>query len=113
MKNYTYKIKLSLINKTNKESFMGIGLIWLLENIDKYKSINKASNEMNMSYIKALKILNRLEKNLNNKLIIRTNGGNGGGGSSLTEFGKSFLKKYKHFQEKVNNFTKKEFKKIF
>ena len=57
------KVKVTIVNKDN-EAFMGIGPIWLLERIRKLGSINQAAKDMGMSYVKALKILNRLAKNL-------------------------------------------------
>jgi molybdate transport repressor ModE-like protein len=41
-----------------KNTFMGIGLVWLLQRIKKFKSLNEAAKDMKMSYVKALKIVN-------------------------------------------------------
>jgi molybdate transport system regulatory protein len=54
---------------------MGIGVLWLLQNIYKYRSISKAAKEMGMSYSKAIRILNELERALGEKVIIRNHGG--------------------------------------
>ena len=41
-------------------SFMGIGLLWLLEGIKEQGSIRKAAQDMDMSYTKAFQILKKL-----------------------------------------------------
>lgn len=74
------RLKISLVNDRG-ETFMGIGLIWLLRTIEDSGSISQASKEMNLSYVKALKIINRLEENLGDKLLVRTHGGSDRGGS--------------------------------
>ena len=105
------KLKISIINDKD-ESFMGIGLVWLLERITKFKSINSASKDMNMSYAKAIKILNCLEKNLGQKVIIRKHGGNDRCGAEITPFGEQYIKRYDIFQQKIKQYAENEFKKF-
>jgi molybdate transport system regulatory protein len=62
------------ISKDSTTPFMGPGPAQLLEKIREYNSINLAAGSMNLSYVKALKMLNRLEKSLGNPLLIRTRG---------------------------------------
>ena len=106
------KLKISIVNKNN-ESFMGIGILWLLQKIKKFKSINQASKDMNMSYTKAIKILNTLEKNLGEKVLIRKQGGAQRCRTCLTPFGLKFIEKYDRYQKKVTRFAEKEFDKNF
>ena len=80
---------------------MGIGLVWLLRRIEKYRSINRAAADMKMSYAKALKILNRLEKNLEHPVLIRRKGGMVRGGAELTPYGKKFLEIYDRLQKDI------------
>ena len=61
------KVKIS-IHMDSGIPFMGPGPLQLLEKIKEHKSINKAANSMNLSYVKALNMLNRLEKGLNRDL---------------------------------------------
>jgi molybdate transport system regulatory protein len=106
------KIKLKIIIENDQnEPFMGIGLVWLLEGIKKFKSINSAAKDMNMSYAKAIKILNWLEKNLGEKVILRKRGGNERYGAELTSFGETYIKKFTGFQNKIKQYAEKEFKK--
>ena len=105
------KLKISIINE-KKESFMGIGLVWLLQRIKKFKSINKAAIDMNMSYVKAVKILNRLEKNLGKIILIRKRGGHKRNRTELTPFAEEFIEKYDKYQKRVKEFANKEFSKF-
>ena len=76
------KIKIAIINEQNKR-FMGLGIVLLLRKIKELKSINKAAKSLNMSYIKALKILNYLEENTGRKFLVRRRGGHDRGVSPL------------------------------
>ncbi len=106
------KIKLKIIITNDKdEPFMGIGLVWLLERIKKYKSISSAAKDMKMSYAKAVKILNLLEKNLGEKVILRKRGGNERYGAELTSFGDAYIRKFRAFQKKIITYADKEFNK--
>jgi len=64
---------------------------------------------MNLSYAKALKIINRLEENLGNKLLIRKHGGCARGGAELTTFGRKFIEKYDRMQSAIKEAAEKEF----
>ena len=108
-KNISSHVKLSFRNNSG-ESFMGIGLIWLLERIDTFKSIRRAAEDMKMSYMKATKIINRLEENIGERLLIRTIGGNSKGGSELTPFAKKYIAEYKQLSDSLAEYMEKEFK---
>ena len=66
---------------------MGPGVLELLERIREYRSINRAAEQMGLSYVKALHMLNRLETDLGRRVLVRRRGGNDRGGSELTRFG--------------------------
>ncbi|MCK5357305.1 MAG: LysR family transcriptional regulator [Elusimicrobiales bacterium] len=100
------------ITDNEKKTFMGIGLVWLLQRIKKFKSINEAAKDMGMSYVKALKILNCLEKNLGQKILIRKKGGSIRSQTEITPFAEKFIKDYYDYQKKVKTFADKEFLKF-
>jgi len=102
------KLKISIVNEENK-GFMGIGLVWLLRRINKYRSISQAARDINMSYVKALKILNFLEENLGRKMLIRERGGREHGGARLTPFAEDFIEEYDRFQKDVKTYSEREF----
>jgi len=92
--------------------FMGPGPVRLLERIDEYKSINKAAKSMSLSYVKALNILNRLEKCLDQKILIRKRGGNERGGASLTPYAEKYIRRFKELELRINGFADIEFKEF-
>ena len=103
------KVRL-IITDERGESFMGIGLLWLLRGVEKHKSIRQAAKKMDLSYPKALKILNHLERKLGRPLLIRKRGGQKRGGADLTPFAQSFLAEYERFHKRVADFAEKEFR---
>ena len=64
---------------------------------------------MNLSYVKALNILNRLEENLGEQMLIRKRGGNERGGTDLTPYAEKFIEHYSCLEENVIRFAKNEF----
>ncbi len=105
------KVKLSIVNEKG-DSFMGIGIVWLLQGIRTFGSIKKAAEDMSMSYVKAHGILNTCEKELGKQLLIKSIGGNKRGGARLTDFAEYVIGKYTVFQESVKEFAEREFKKF-
>jgi molybdate transport system regulatory protein len=76
----------------------------LLQCIDKYRSIAKASKETGIPYRTALKNIEIMEKELDSLIVTTKRGGKGGGGSSeLTDIGKEILQKF----VKLNRVIKK------
>lgn len=102
------KLKITLVNEAGDE-FMGIGLVWLLREIEATRSIHSAAERVGLSYVKALKILNRLEDNLPKPVLVRARGGSERGGAELTAFGRRFLKEYDAFQRRIKTAAGREF----
>jgi molybdate transport repressor ModE-like protein len=92
------KIKLTLCKE---ERYFGPGICELLEKIDETGSIQAAARQMNMSYTKAWKILNRAEKEMNCQLTIRLNGGKSGGSSSLTREGREAVTAFRELEQRL------------
>lgn len=91
-------IKLTLCRE---ERFFGPGICELLEKIDQTGSIQAAAKEMNMSYTKAWRILNRAEREMNCRLTIRQNGGRSGGSSSLTQEGREAAAAFRELEQRL------------
>lgn len=102
------RVKVS-ISKKPDIPIMGPGPLRLLEKIKEHRSINQAAKSMGLSYVKALNMLNRLEDNLEHKILIRTRGGNERGGTELTPFAEKYINEYRRLEDKINNFSKREF----
>ncbi|RQW01038.1 MAG: LysR family transcriptional regulator, partial [Calditrichaeota bacterium] len=64
------KVRIYLENEKHS-SFMGVGVLWLLEGVATCGSIRQAAGDMNMSYTKAHQILNNLEESLGRTVLER------------------------------------------
>ena len=107
------RVKLTL---HTQERFFGPGVCELLERIEKTGSIRAASMQMEMSYTKAWKILNRAEDAMGICLITRTNGGRQGGSSVLTEEGKEAVRCFREMEEKLMRESEKllqDYRRVF
>ncbi len=93
----------------NGDPFMGPGVLRLLQQIKTHKSINKAAKNMNLSYVKALAILNRLETYLGRKIVIRRRGGSDRGGTELTSLGKTYIAEYHRLEQQIRKRADKEY----
>lgn len=97
---FELKMKLYLADPEGNQ-FMGIGVLWLLQHIDSFGSIRKAAAHMNLSYVKAHRMLTELEQHLQLKVVERKKGGERRHGASLTAQGRHFMEAYDRFQTAV------------
>jgi molybdate transport system regulatory protein len=95
------------------EPVFGRGRRFLLEAIDIHGSINRAAEEINISYRKAWSYINAMEERLGVKLIERQAGGRKGGGATLTADARTFLKKYEALERDIQEIVDHRFKIIF
>ena len=102
------KLKIYFVDDTG-DQFMGIGVYWLLLGIKKYGSIRKSAEDMQLSYGKALSMLNNLEKTLTRKILNRKRGGDSREGATLTTTGEKLISLYDEYQDKVKSFADYEF----
>jgi molybdate transport repressor ModE-like protein len=102
------RLKINIVSDLG-EPFMGSGPLKLLENIVKYRSTNGAAKKMNLSYVKALKMLNRLEKNVGEDFLTRKRGGNQRGGTQLTCHGKRYIREYDRLEKRLRRHAQREF----
>lgn len=85
----------------------------LLTMIDNTGSISDACNKMNLSYSKGLKLINNLEKQLQNQVVVRKTGGINGGYTCLSDYGKELLRAYRDFENELTKVANELFKKKF
>lgn len=91
----------------------GRGRRFLLEAIDKYGSIHQAAKEIDISYRKAWGYIKAMEERFGFRLIERRTGGRDGGGATLTEEAREFLKKYEALEFGINEIVDERFNSIF
>ena len=83
--------------------YMGIGVMWLLDEVGKTGSLRKAAGNLDIAYSKGYSMIKRAEEALGVPLLDRRKGGKGREGSSLTPFAKEFLELYRSFQQEVKD----------
>lgn len=107
------EIRSKLWIEVDGKPVFGRGRRFLLEAIDKYGSINQAAKEINISYRKAWGYIKAMEERLGIKLIERQTGGRHGGGATLTQDARNFLKKYEALEKGIQGLVDERFIQIF
>ena len=92
------KAKLYLVD-SHGEKFMGIGVLWLMEGIERRGSLRASAASMEISYSKAYAMIRNLEHQVGFPVVERKKGGAAHDGATLTPFGKEFLELYRKFQQ--------------
>jgi molybdate transport system regulatory protein len=95
------------------EPVFGRGRRFLLEAIDSHGSINRAAQEVDISFRKAWGHIKAMEERLGVKLINRQTGGKNGGGATLTADARKLLKKYEELEKGLQGIVDKRFRSIF
>lgn len=107
MKNLQPKLKLWL--EVDGEAVIGTGRLQLLKSINRLGSINKAAQELDMSYRAAWGKIKDSEKRLGYKLVDTKKGGSSGGGAKLTSDAKEFITIYQEYEDLVKEKAEKLF----
>jgi len=88
------------------KSVLGPGRMAILEAIEKTGSLTSATEECQISFRKAWKLINEINEQLDQPVVKSERGGKGGGGKTiLTDYGKKLVKQYKFIQEKITELT--------
>ena len=95
-----------------KGQVLGEGRVQLLENIIKEGSISKAAKSLGMSYKKAWRLINEINKSGSEPIVIRVIGGKGGGGTRVTQKGIEAINAYREIQKKADSYFLKESKSL-
>lgn len=93
-----YEIKSRIWIQSSQGVFLGEGRIQLLKAVQQHGSLSKASKSLKMSYKKAWNLMDAINKTGKEPLVLTNTGGTGGGGSSLTPYGKRMIATF----EKIN-----------
>jgi molybdate transport repressor ModE-like protein len=84
-----------------------------LKMIDETGSIQKAAEQMSMSYRHAWGFIKNIEKHSGIRFVETQVGGKEGGGAWLTPQGKKFVERYFAFEEGIEQYIQNKFKKAF
>jgi molybdate transport system regulatory protein len=97
----------------NNGKAFGEGPRELLNRVEKTASLHQAALQMNMSYSKAWKLIQTVEKQLGFPFFDKKVGGLSGGGSRVTPEGKEFLRRYEQFESDAKKVIEKTYRKHF
>ena len=95
-----YKIKSRIWVEVEDNVLLGKGRVSLLKKIQATGSLSKAAKSLNMSYKKAWKMIDSINKSAKHPVIETTIGGSKGGGSSITEHGQKLITTYEKITRK-------------
>jgi molybdate transport system regulatory protein len=102
----TFSIHVKIWFEKGDKSVLGPGRMAILEAIDRSGSLTSATEECQISFRKAWKLINEINSVLDYPVVKSERGGKGGGGKTvLTEYGKKLVKQYKFIQEKITELT--------
>lgn len=102
-------LKVKLYLQDGEEKFMGIGVLWLLQEIEEQKSLRSAAMKMGISYSKAYNMVKHLEDSLGKPVLVRQKGGQLRSGAVLTPFAQDFVRLYDAFQSDCKKLLDKPF----
>jgi len=107
----SYQIKSRIWIESNDGVFLGEGRIRLLRAIAKEGSLNKAAKSLKMSYKKAWKLIDTINKAAPEPLVLTTSGGNGGGGSQITPYGHKMIVTFEQINQNCWKFLDQQLAK--
>jgi len=103
-----YSVEVRVWIEETEGAFLGIGKIWLLENIRKTGSITNAAKEMKMAYRQAWQLVEEMNQRAESPLVEKLLGGKGGGGAKLTEAGERAITVFYEIEKRIKDFALKE-----
>jgi molybdate transport system regulatory protein len=102
------KLKIYLVNDDG-DKFMGIGVLWLLQEISREGSIRSAATNLGISYSKAFSMLKSLESEVGQSVLERKKGGDSREGAVITPFGLRLTALYEDFQRDLKDHAESRF----
>jgi molybdate transport system regulatory protein len=84
-----------------RDEAVGPGKIALLEHIARGGSLSQAARDLHMSYRRAWQLLDDLNSCFRQRVALTAKGGRGGGGATLTAFGRQLVRIYRQFDAEM------------
>ncbi len=97
---------------SNKGPFLGFGRIQLLKKIRECGSISQAAKTMEMSYRQAWHLIESMNEKALHPLVIKSTGGKGGGGATVTEAGEKMIAAYEALDKEFIEFMDMKSKEL-
>jgi molybdate transport system regulatory protein len=106
-----YKIKSRIWIEADGNILLGEGRVSLLKAIEATGSLTKAAKSLGMSYKKAWSLIDAVNKRAEKPVTTTNIGGKGGGGATLTPYGKSLVNAFETINENCWEFLDKQIAK--
>jgi len=100
------QVRISIVFESGAR--IGPGKAALLESIRDTGSISAAAREMGMSYKRAWMLLDSINQAFTEPVVSAAPGGPGGGGATLTTFGREVLERYRSIHERATKLAAKD-----
>ena len=107
-----FKIKSRIWIETEGNVLLGEGRVQLLKAIDETGSLSKAAKTLNLSYKKAWHLLDSVNKSSKKPVTTNSIGGKSGGGTQLTNYGKTLITTFDEINKNCWTFLDNELQKI-
>lgn len=107
-----YHIKSRIWIETEDHVFLGEGRVRLLKAIEEFGSLSRASKNLNISYKKAWRLIDAVNKTAKKPVTSSFVGGKGGGGVSLTPYGREIIVAFDSINKKCWEFLDQQVSKI-
>jgi molybdate transport system regulatory protein len=108
----SYKIKSRIWIENEGNVLLGEGRVSLLKAIEETGSLSKAAKSLNLSYKKAWRLMDSVNKSAKQPVTINSIGGKGGGGTTLTNYGKSLITAFDTINKNCWNFLDNQLKQF-
>ena len=108
----SYKIKSRIWIENEDNVLLGEGRVRLLKAIEETGSFSKAAKSLNLSYKKAWRLMDSVNKSAKQPVTINSIGGKGGGGTTLTNYGKSLITAFDTINKNCWNFLDNQLKQF-
>ncbi|MDY8138155.1 winged helix-turn-helix domain-containing protein [Aquimarina sp. 2201CG5-10] len=105
-----YSIKSRIWIEGEDGVFLGEGRIKILKAINQEGSLSKAAKSLGMSYKKAWNLVNSINKNASAPIVVTNTGGSGGGGTTITPYGKNMILKFEEINKNCWDFLDQQLK---
>ena len=99
-----YEIKSRIWIEKDGETLLGQGRVQLLEAIEENGSLSAAAKSLGMSYKKAWRLLDEMNKTSETPLVETSIGGKDGGGAELTVAGRAMVKAFNNIKDECWEF---------
>ncbi|MDN3667349.1 winged helix-turn-helix domain-containing protein [Algibacter miyuki] len=108
----SYKIKSRIWIEANNHVLLGEGRVHLLKAIEDTGSLSKAAKSLGLSYKKAWSLIDSVNKSAKKPVTINSTGGKGGGGATLTPYGKTLITTFDEINKNCWKFLDEQVRKL-